>query len=114
MEELYEPEALWERLSWNAEHTYPHRIKPPAAGPHRSWRDAVYGLRIAGNLLYKVGVKADWRREFWRHVAPLIARGGVREALHMAVLSHHLIGFARDAVAGRTESSFYATEAVVA
>ncbi len=109
MTELYRPEALWERLSWNAVHTYPNRLRPPAAGPHRSWRDAVYGLKIAANLLVKVGLLADWRALFWRHAAPHIAKGDFRAALHMAVLSHHLIGFARDAVADRTEASFYAT-----
>ncbi len=108
--ELYKPEALWRRLAWNAENTYPNRISPPNAGPHRSWRDLVKFLRIVGNLFVRVGLVADWRREFWRHVGPLLARGKVREALHMAVLAHHLIGFARDTVAGKTNGSFYAPE----
>jgi radical SAM superfamily enzyme YgiQ (UPF0313 family) len=108
MEELYRPEALWERLAWNAEHTYPNRIKPPPSSPYRGWTDAAKGLKIAANLLYKVGLAADWRRLFWKHAAPLLARGDIREALHMAVISHHLIGFARDAVAGETRASFYA------
>lgn len=108
MEALYEPGPLWERLAWNAAHTYPNRIRPPAANPHRDWRDALSGLKIVANLLAQVGVAADWRGHFWKHAAPIIGRGGLREALHMAVLAHHLIGFARDAVAGRTEASFYA------
>jgi radical SAM superfamily enzyme YgiQ (UPF0313 family) len=111
---LYSPEALWSRLAWNAENTYPNRIKPPNSGPHRGLKDLGKFFRITGNLLVRVGLLADWRGEFWRHGWPLLARGQVREALHMAVLGHHLIGYARDTAAGRTNAAFYAASPVAA
>ncbi|HLY55205.1 MAG TPA: B12-binding domain-containing radical SAM protein [Stellaceae bacterium] len=108
---LYRPEALWDRLAWNAANTYPNRITPPMGGPHRSWRDLGFFLRLVVNLFVRVGLLAPWRREFWRHAWPLIRRGLVREGLHMAMLAHHLIGYANDAASGRAAAAFYAAGA---
>ena len=46
-------------------------------------------------------------RDFWRHVGPLLKAGKIEEAIHLGVVAHHLITFAREAAAGRQNASFY-------
>ena len=39
---------------------------------------------------------------------PLLARGALEEIVQLAVVTHHLIRFSRDALRGAEEASFYA------
>jgi hypothetical protein len=66
------------------------------------------GLGILGRVLWKVGVRGDYRRTFWRLAWPALRAGRIEALIHVAVVSHHLIEFTRDCVRGLGESSFYA------
>jgi hypothetical protein len=63
---------------------------------------------ILGRLAWKVGVREDYRRTFWRMAAPALCAGRLEELIHTAVVSYHLIKFTREAVQGVGETSFYA------
>ncbi|MEA2757089.1 MAG: hopanoid methylase [Aliidongia sp.] len=104
----YSPEAVYRRFDHNARHTYPNRIRPDARGrltPRNLWQ----GLRLAINLLIRVGLFADYRRHFWRVAGRELAKGHVEAAFNIALVAHHLITFSREALAGTQNASFYST-----
>jgi hopanoid C-2 methylase len=106
----YRPDALYRRFAYNVERTYPNRIKPPASPQRASWANIRKGLRIMGNVLVRIGVFGDYRRVFWDMARPLLREKRIEDMLHVAVVAHHLITFARDAAAGRQNASFYSTK----
>jgi hopanoid C-2 methylase len=106
----YTPEALYQRFAYNVEHTYPNRFSPPASPQRASWANIRMGLRIIMNLMLRVGVAADYRRVFWRMAWPLLRSGRVEEVIHVGLVAHHLITFARDAAAGNQNASFYSAK----
>jgi hopanoid C-2 methylase len=103
--EVYEPRRLHERFLWQTTATFPNRlpVRPPLdAGLVR------YGVELLGRVAWKVGVRADYRRAFWRVAAPLVRHGRMEEVIHLAIVAHHLIRFTRACLNGDTEASFYA------
>jgi len=107
---IYTPEALYRRFAYNIEHTFPNRIKPPASPQRVSWANLRKGLRIMANLFLRAGVFADYRSEFWRMAWPLLRQGRVEDLVHVGLVAHHLITFARDAAAGQQNASFYSAK----
>ena len=106
----YQPDALYRRFAYNVERTYPNRIKPPASPQRASWANIRKGMRIMANVLLRVGVFGDYRRVFWDMARPLLREKRIEDMLHVAVVAHHLITFARDAAAGRQNASFYSAK----
>jgi radical SAM superfamily enzyme YgiQ (UPF0313 family) len=106
--EAYAPEAVYARFAHNIAHTFARR-KPYPLNPQRaSWANVRLGLGILARLIWRVGIRGDYRRTFWRMAWPALRAGAIEPLIHTAVVSHHLITFTRDALAGRGESSFYA------
>jgi radical SAM superfamily enzyme YgiQ (UPF0313 family) len=104
----YAPEAIYRRFAHNLAHTFPRRPTYPRS-PHRaSWRNVVGGLALLGRIAWKIGVRGDYRRTFWRVVGPALRAGQVEEMIQAAVVSHHLIEFTRQCLRGAHEASFYA------
>jgi hopanoid C-2 methylase len=71
------------------------------------------GLGILARLIWRVGVRGNYRRTFWRLAWLTLKAGDIEALIHAAVVSHHLIEFTRDAVQGLGEASFYAPTTVV-
>jgi hypothetical protein len=67
-------------------------------------------MRIMANVLLRIGVFGDYRLVFWDMARPLLREKRIEDMLHVAVVAHHLITFARDAAAGRQNASFYSTK----
>jgi radical SAM superfamily enzyme YgiQ (UPF0313 family) len=105
--EAYRPEALYERFAWNVEHTYANRLDLPLTAARASAANIRRALRISWNLLLKVGIDADYRETFWRHCWPLLKAGKIEQVIHVGLVAHHLISFARDALEGSQNASFY-------
>jgi hypothetical protein len=55
-------------------------------------------------------VAADYRQVFWRMAWPLLRTGRIEDVIHVGMVAHHLITFARDAVAGNQNASFYSAK----
>lgn len=105
----YEPRAILERFVYQLEHTYPHRRPLPEQKP--SLEDLRRGVGIIGRILWRIGIKADWRRDFWRAAWPSLRRGQVEDVVHMALIAYHMVSFAREATSGsHRESSFYSPQ----
>ncbi len=100
------PEPLYRRFQHQVEHTYPNRFDPGAL--RRVERgDVTHGLAILARILWRVGVRSGYRRVFWRMAWPALKRGNIEAVIHVGLVAHHLILFARDCEAGVGEYSFY-------
>jgi radical SAM superfamily enzyme YgiQ (UPF0313 family) len=104
----YEPPALYARFAHQVEHTFTRRRAFPSNPRRTSWGNVRMGFGILGRVLWKVGVRGDYRRTFWQLAWPALRAGRIEALIHVAVVSHHLIEFTRDCVRGLGESSFYA------
>jgi hopanoid C-2 methylase len=108
IETAFDPEALYARYAHQQAHTFRHRLRYPVdprrLAPHSIRR----GLGIVARLFWRIGVRSDYRRAFWRMAGRLLGRGRVEQFVHSTVVSYHLIAFARECLAGRPEPSFYA------
>jgi len=102
----FAPEAIYRRFAYNVEHTYPHRIEIPPTGKlslANLWR----GLSTLTKLIVKVGIFSNYRRTFWRMAKPALKSGDIETVIHVSLVAHHMISFAREAEAGFQNASFY-------
>jgi radical SAM superfamily enzyme YgiQ (UPF0313 family) len=104
----YEPEAIYERYAWNVEHTFSRRKAFPSNPQRRSWSNMRMGFGVLGRLMWRIGVRGDYRRTFWRTALPALRHGRIEALIHTTVVCHHLIEFTRQCLRGARESSFYA------
>ena len=109
----YTPEAVYERFRYNIAHTFSRRKKYPMNAQRASWGNVWMGLGILARLIWRVGVRSDYRRTFWQLAWPALKAGDIEPLIHAAIVSHHLIAFTRDALQGVGEASFYAPTTVV-
>jgi len=108
IEAAFEPTFLYARYAHQQAHTFPHRlaypVDPRRLAPHNIRR----GLGIFARLFWRLGVRGDYRRAFWAMAARMLGTGRFEEFIHSVIVSHHLIEFARQCLAGMPEPSFYA------
>jgi radical SAM superfamily enzyme YgiQ (UPF0313 family) len=102
----FAPEAVYGRFRSQLTRTYPHRRAAPSQLTPANLRR---GLAILGRICWHVGVRSDYRREFWRMALPLFRQGRIEKVIHIAAVSHHLIRFAREVADGTAEKSFYSS-----
>ena len=105
----FAPEAIYRRFAYNVEHTYPHRVEIPPAGKlslANLWR----GLSTLTKLIVKVGIFSDYRKTFWSMAKPALKSGDIETVIHVSLVAHHMISFAREAEAGFQNASFYSAK----
>lgn len=102
--EAYTPDNLIRRFLYQTQHTYPNRLKVKRKV---GWKEIQLGMGVIRRVLWHVGLRSDYRDKFWQAALPLLRRGQVEEVIHLAVVSYHLIKFARDIAEGRMEACFY-------
>ncbi len=107
----YRPAAIYERFAYHIERVFPNRIAPPNSPQRVNARNIGTAVRILGNLVVRVGLLADYRAVFWEMAKKALRRADVEVLLHVGMVSHHLITFAREADAGRHNASFYSHSA---
>ena len=106
----YAPERVFQRFRHQVDATYPNQFKPPAKGKLKA-ANLKRGLTLLVNAIIELGIRADYRREFWRVFLYAVRRGEIEGALGMAFMAHHLIKFTREALAGEQNASFYSAKA---
>lgn len=104
IQRVYHPEALYARFERQSTSTYAHR-KPIARRPDP--RLVIRGLGMLARVLWYAGVRSDYRRTFWKMAAPRLRSGRIEEVIHIGLVAHHLILFARECAAEAAEQSFY-------
>ncbi len=107
MAEAYDPDRLFARYEHQMSATWPNRLPRPFNKARVSPANVRRGLTILAKVLWKLGVRGDYRRPFWRFTLPRLLRGEIEPILATAISAHHLIMFARDASAGRGNASHY-------
>ena len=110
IEYAYTPERLFERFKHQVDATYPNKMQFPAKGRLKA-ANLKRGLTLLVNSIIELGIRSDYRREFWRVFLYAARRGQIEGALGMAFMSHHLIKFTREALSGEQNASFYSTKA---
>jgi hypothetical protein len=106
----YEPERLYARFDHNARHTFPNRIKPPVTRAQLNGPNIRKALTCLFNIFLYVGMLSDYRRVFWRMARPALRKGQIEELIHVALVSHHLITYARECERGMQMASNYAVK----
>ncbi|MFN3649817.1 MAG: B12-binding domain-containing radical SAM protein [Armatimonadota bacterium] len=104
----YSPEAIYARFDHQLRHTYPNRKVPPPTRARVNPRSIARGAGILSRLVWQVGRKADYRQRFWQMAKPNLRRLKIEEVIHVGVVSHHMIEFARECARGEGEKCFYA------
>jgi len=107
MGRAYTPEKMFARFDYQVRHTYSNRIKPPNSKERLSWRNIKRGLTMLAKIFWYVGVKGDYRREFWGYAWPRIKEGDVERLISAGLVAHHLILFSRGASQGKQTASYY-------
>lgn len=110
MGRAYTPEKLFARFEHQVRTTYPNRLQPPNSRQRASWRNIKRGMTMLAKILWHVGVKGDYRREFWTFAWPRLKSGDIERVISVGLVAHHLIVFARDASSGRQNASYYSTK----
>ena len=110
MERAYRPDVLFKRYAHQVRATWPNRLPRPNSRQRTSLNNVKKGLTILGKLLWKVGVRGDYRASFWKFALPLLLRGEIEALLTYGLPAHHLIMFAREACSGRGNASHYSAK----
>jgi hopanoid C-2 methylase len=105
--EAYTPDAIYNRFEHQMKHTFPNRKQLPATKARVNAFNIFKGLNIMARILWHVGVKSDYRKRFWQTAWPAFKKGKIEEVIHTAVVSHHMILFARECARGEAEKCFY-------
>jgi radical SAM superfamily enzyme YgiQ (UPF0313 family) len=103
----YEPETVYARFEHNARHTFPNRLKLPVTRARLNLPNIRKALTCLFNIVLHVGILSDYRRTFWRMALPALRKKQIEELIHIALVAHHLITYARECEQGRQMASNY-------
>lgn len=113
IQEVYDPKTLYARYQYNAEHTYPHRRQPSQPWRQATPANLARALQILARLVWRVGVRGDYRHTFWTTVWRHLRHGNIETIFQVTMVAHHLISYARECLAGKLQSSNYSPRVTV-
>jgi len=109
---VFSPAELYARYAFNAIHTYPNRIKPKNPLKQATWENLSRAVGIFGRIIWRVGIRSDYRRLFWKMAWTELKQGNVETMFQVAMVAHHLITYARECTQGKMQSSNYSIRRV--
>jgi radical SAM superfamily enzyme YgiQ (UPF0313 family) len=109
---VFSPSELYARYAYNAIHTYPNRIKPKNPLTQATWPNIRRALGIFRRIIWRVGIRSDYRRHFWKMAWTELKQGNVETMFQVAMVAHHLITYARECTQGKMQSSNYSIRRV--
>lgn len=109
----YDPENIFARFRHQMDHTYGNRLRTPARGK-LTRANLRRGWIMGRNIIWQLGIKADYRGPFWRSAWHALKKGQIEAIFNMGFVCHHLIRFTREALRGEHNASFYAAKAAAA
>jgi radical SAM superfamily enzyme YgiQ (UPF0313 family) len=104
-----EPERLFARFAYQVDATYAHRLIAPARGK-LTFTNLSNALVMAWRVVWRIGIRSDYRKPFWRTARHALRRGQIDVMLGMAFVAHHLIQFTREALRGEQNASHYSSK----
>ena len=107
VQEVYAPEAIYERFGYQMDHVFPRRKRLPTTRARLNLSNVERGLSILARVFYHVGLCSDYRAVFWKHAYKAVRKLDLEGLIHAAAVSHHMILFARECVNGEAEKTFY-------
>jgi radical SAM superfamily enzyme YgiQ (UPF0313 family) len=107
MRVAYQPDKLFARYEHQVRNTYPNRLHPRESAQREGWHNIRRGLIMLIRLLWHVGARGPYRREFWKFALARIRAGQVEYLIRVGLVAHHLILFAHEASSGRRDASHY-------
>jgi radical SAM superfamily enzyme YgiQ (UPF0313 family) len=110
--DVFSAEKLYARYAYNAKHVYPNRIKPRNPVAQATWPNISRALNIFRRILWRVGVRSDYRRLFWKMMWHELKQGNIETIFQVAMVAHHLITYARECTQGKMQSSNYSIRRV--
>ncbi len=110
MEKAYDPKALFARYEYQMRATRPNRLRRPWSRQRLAPRNIRMALAMLAKLIWRVGVRGSYRRAFWSFALPRLLSGRIERVLSVGLVAHHLIMFARDACAGKSNASHYSAK----
>jgi hopanoid C-2 methylase len=111
--EAYRPDRVFARYAYQVKHTFPNRKTLPNSPARVNAASIRRGVGILSRVIWHVGIRSNYRRLFWRVALPALRKGNIEEVIHVGVVGHHLIQFARECARGEAERCFYASTRVV-
>ena len=105
----YAPERLFNRFLHQVTATYANRINGSSRGK-LTWNNLSLALVLAFNIVRHIGILADYRRAFWKAALPALRRGQIDATFSIGLVGHHMITFAREAIRGEQNASFYSAQ----
>ncbi len=110
--DVFSPEKLYARYAYNAKNTYPNRIKPKNPLKQATFSNLKRALGIFGRIIWRVGIRSDYRRLFWKMAWTELSQGNVETMFQVAMVAHHLITYSRECTDGKMQSSNYSVRRV--
>src|SRR5471032_329978 len=110
--DVFSPAKLYARYAYKAIHTYPNRIKPKNPLTQATWGNLSRAAGIFGRIIWRVGIRSDYRGLFWRMAWRELKQGNVETMFQVAMVAHHLITYARECTQGKMQSSNYSIRRV--
>lgn len=109
---IYSPKNLFARFAAQAKRTYPNRFKPDEPWRQLSWLRVGVALRMFMRIFWHVGIRSHYRSEFWKFFKARLREGDIESILHIGIVAHHLITYAKACTQGKMQSSNYSSRAV--
>src|SRR5207302_11240398 len=75
-----------------------------------TWNNLRGAAVMPARVVWHVGIKANYRRAYWRAAWYSLKKGQIDGAVGMAFIGHHLIEFTREALRGDQNASYYSTK----
>jgi radical SAM superfamily enzyme YgiQ (UPF0313 family) len=104
---IFSPEALYARYAYNAIHTYPNQIMPKHPEKQATWKNIKRAINIARRIVWRVGIRSDYRKLFWEMAWRELKLGHVEAVFQISMVAHHLITYSRECTQGKMQSSNY-------
>jgi hopanoid C-2 methylase len=106
----YSPGNLFSRFTHQVRSTYVNRLRTPAR-TKLTLANLRRAMVLAANIVWRIGVLAGYRREFWRAARHAVRHGQLESVFGMGFVAYHLIRFTGEALRGEQNASFYAAKA---
>ncbi|MDZ4816322.1 MAG: B12-binding domain-containing radical SAM protein [Verrucomicrobiota bacterium] len=110
--QTYQAEAIYNRFDYQSKNTFVHRMKPTKPWKQATPRNLKRALSIMSRIIWHVGIKADYRRLFWKMFWENLKTGQIESIFHISMISHHLITYARECTRGSMQASNYSHRVV--
>ncbi|MGA2053019.1 MAG: B12-binding domain-containing radical SAM protein [Opitutales bacterium] len=109
---LYDPVNVYRRYMTQTRDTYPNRMRPVNPASQATAKNLQRALGILARIILRVGIKSDYRAEFWKMAWAEGKRGKIENVIEIALVAHHLITFAREVATGEMQASNYSPRKV--